>query len=444
MKSSTYLISLLIRIKSHAGFKKYFINTSWLIVEKIIRMLVGLFVGVYVARYLGPNRFGLLNYATSFVGLFSALATLGLDSIVVRNIVQNIEERNKLLGTAFILKLVGGIVLFGVVAFAVQFTSSDDYTKTLIFIIAGGMILQSLNVVDLYFQSQILGRLSSMAGLWTLIASSIIKLVLIFFKASLIWFAISTVLETGILVLMLLFFYLKQNVSILNWRFKWSIAKGFLRDSWALILSGLVIMIYMRIDQIMIKEILGSEAVGNYAAAVRLSEAWYFVPMAITKSLFPAILNTKKVSEKLYYARLQKLYDLMVWMAIAIALPTTFLSNWIISMLYGNVYAGADNVLSIHIWAGVFVFLGVSSGNWLVAENMQKIAFYRTFCGAICNIMLNIFMIPQYGISGAALSTLISQSIAAYFYDILNHKTRRTFWMKTSSFNILKKANRYV
>jgi O-antigen/teichoic acid export membrane protein len=200
----------------------------------------------------------------------------------------------------------------------------------------------------------------------------------------------------------------------------------------------------MKIDQVMIKEMLGAEQVGHYAAAVRLSEAWYFIPMAITSSVFPAIINAEKQSEELYYQRLQKLYDLMVWLAVAIALPTTFLAPWVIKVLYGEAFLPAAGVLSIHIWAGVFVGLGVASGRWFLCENMQKEAFYRTFLGAICNVVLNIIMIPKYGISGAAVSTLISQSIAAYFYDVLNHKTRGVFWMKTRSFNVFNKVNWHV
>jgi len=158
-------------------------------------------------------------------------------------------------------------------------------------------------------------------------------------------------------------------------KFKRETAVSLLKDSWPLILSSMVIAIYMKIDQVMIKEMLDAEAVGNYAAAVRLSEAWYFIPMVISSSLFPAIINAKKISEKLYYDRLQKLYNLMVWMAISIALPMTFLSDWIVNLLYGAKYSEAGDVLMIHIWAGVFVFLGVASGKWFVAENLQLLSF---------------------------------------------------------------------
>ena len=414
----------------HPGFHKYFFNTGWLMAEKVLRLFVGLFVGVYVARYLGPERFGLLSYAMSFVGLFTAFATLGLDSIVVRNLVQNIEDRDQLLGTAFILKLMGGILLLGAVAFAVRFTSSDSYTKLLIFIIAGGMIFESLKVIDFYFQSQVMGRFSSIAGACALCVSSLFKILLVFFQASLVWFAVAQVFSTGILAVMLLLFYSKQS-SIVKWNFKWNTAKVLLADSWPLILSGLVIMIYMRIDQVMIKEMLDSEAVGNYAVAVRLSEAWYFIPIAIANSLFPAILSARKISKQLYYKRLQQFYDLMVLISVSIALPMTFLSSWLISILYGEAYSSAGSVLSIHIWAGVFVFLGVASGKWFLAENMQLYLFLRTFYGMVINIILNLILIPKYGLAGAAIATLSAQFFAAYLSDLFNKKTRPTFFVKT-------------
>jgi O-antigen/teichoic acid export membrane protein len=214
---------------------------------------------------------------------------------------------------------------------------------------------------------------------------------------------------------------------------KKDIAISLLKDSWPLILSGVVISVYMKIDQVMIKEMMNNEAVGQYSAALRLSEVWYFIPMVIANSLFPAIINAKNQSEKLYYDRLQKLYDFMTWMAIFIALPMTFLSDWLINLLFGEEYHQAGNVLMIHIWASVFVFLGVASSKWFISENLQKYSFYRTLTGAIINILLNYIMIPLYGILGAAMATLISQSIASYFFNITNKKLRYTFLLQTNA-----------
>jgi O-antigen/teichoic acid export membrane protein len=433
---------LLTKIKqaaNHRGFRKYFFNTGWLMADKVLRLFVGLFVGVYVARYLGPERFGVLNFAMSFVALFGAFAKLGLDGIVVRNAVQARDRRDELLGTAFGLRVIGGLVLLGVVFGAIQLTDSDPLTQLIVMIIAAGHVLQAFQVIELYFQSQVMARLASIAGIAGLITSSVIKLALIWSGASLVWFAWVAVVEHGLKGLVLATLYIKQRLPLWHWRFKFSQAKILLRDSWPLILSGLVVMVYMRIDQVMIKMMLDNKAVGNYAAAVRLSEAWYFVPMAITQSLFPAILGAKKHSEKLYYERLQRLYDLMVWLAVAVALPTTFLSGWVVNLLYGPEYAQAGGVLALHIWAGLFVAMGVASGRWLLTENLQIISAKNTALGAVINVVLNFLLLPYIGILGAAFATVISYGFAAYVSLAFYSKTRINFYYLSRSLNLIRR-----
>jgi O-antigen/teichoic acid export membrane protein len=192
----------------------------------------------------------------------------------------------------------------------------------------------------------------------------------------------------------------------------------------------------MKIDQVMLKEMLDAKAVGVYAAAVKLCEAWYFVPTAVMVSLFPAVIKARKNSELLYDERVQKLYDLMVWSSVAVALPTTLLADWIILILYGADFQEAVDVMRIYIWAGVFVSLGVASSKWLVAENLQSYSFYLTALGAVLNIVCNFWFIPLYGIKGAALATIISYSTVAYFGLGCFRKTRKTFWTATSSLNV--------
>jgi len=418
---------------SSQGFKRYFANTSWLMGHRVLSMVVALFVGVYVARYLGPERFGLLSYAGSFAGLFTALATLGLDGIMVRELVKTPERRDELLGTAFWLKAGGAILMWIGIAVAVPFTNNDTQTNILIVIIAFAIIFQAFNVIDFNYQAEVKSKYVVYAQLVSLVISSITKLVFVWIAAPLVWFACVFLLDAVVLAAGMTAMYLKNTGNIWYWKWRWQTAKELVKDSWPLILSGMVIAIYMKIDQVMIKEMLDAEAVGNYAAAVRLSEAWYFVPMAITSSVFPAIINAKKQSEELYYQRLQKLYDLMVWLAVAIALPTTFLAPWVIRVLYGEAFLPAAGVLSIHIWAGVFVFLGVASGKWFITENFMKLAFYRNFLGAIGNVIFNLIFIPILHIKGAAIGTLLANFLAAYFFDVINLKTRKNFLMKTKS-----------
>jgi len=398
-------------------------------------MAVGLLVGIWVARYLGPEKYGLLSYAQAFVGLFSSVASLGLDSIVVRELVRYSEKEKRLLGTVFVLKLFGAFISLGLLGMAIGFTNSDSLTKTLVFIVASAVIFHSFNVIDLYFQAKVMSKYVVYANSFSLLLSALVKIYLIFHQAPLEAFAWIVLFDSIIMAVGYLYWYWKLNKDFFlnHLQVDWRLAVTLLHDSWPLIFSGMVIAIYMRIDQVMIKEMLDDQAVGNYAAAVRLSEAWYFIPMVISSSLFPAIVNAKKVSDALYYQRLQRLYDFMVLLAVSIAVPMSFLSDMVVKILYGKEYQEASEVLSVHIWAGVFVFLGVVSSKWFVVENLQKYNLYRTVMGAFINIVLNFLFIPSYHLVGAAFATLVSQAFASYGFNIFHYKLHKNFKLQTKA-----------
>jgi len=420
------------------GFRKYFANTSWLLGERVLRMVVSLFVGIYVARYLGPEGFGLLSYTLSFVWLFSSLASFGLDDILVRELVQSPEKRNNLLGTVFWLKVCGTVVMGTAITLVLQLKAEEQQTYWMITLITFGFLFQTTNVVDFYFQSQVQSKFVVRAQAFQLLITSLFKIYLVWNQAELIWFAFALMLDQAVVAVLFLIMY--------RWKIEWfPQAKKLMRDAWPLIFAGMVVSVYMKIDQVMLKEMLNTKSVGVYAAAVKLCEAWYFVPTAVMASLFPAVIKARKNSETLYEERVQKLYDLMIWGSVAVALPTTLLADWVILILYGSDFQEAADVLRIYIWAGVFVSLGVASSKWLVAENLQRYLFYITALGAVLNISCNFWLIPIYGIKGAALATIISYSTVAYFSLGCFRKTRKTFWTATSSLNphaVLRRAFR--
>lgn len=422
--------------RTHQGFHRYFANTSWMLAEQILRMVAALLVGIWVARYLGPAQFGVLSYAVAFAALFSSIAKLGLDGIVVRDLVREPSQRDLYLGTAFWLKLIGAFVMLAVIALATQLTSNDATTNLYIFIIASGAIFQSFEVVDFYFQSRVLSKFVSICKLTQLLISSLLKLYLILIEADLIWFVLVSLVDQVTLALSFILAFRYQKVDGFYRHFDWLITKQFIKDSWPLILSGLAVMIYIRIDQIMIKEMLGDREVGLYSAAVRLSEVWYFVPMIITNSFFPAIVGAKKINNEIYYTRLQRLYALMVWMALGLAIPMTFLSNWLVTLLYGASYKEASAVLMIHIWTGVFVFFGCAKGKWLLTENMLRYGTINTSIGAISNVIFNMVLIPIYGIVGAAIATLIAHLFSAMIVPVFYKKDRKSVLMLVNALTL--------
>ncbi|MEE9450262.1 MAG: flippase [Ignavibacteriaceae bacterium] len=420
-----------INFKSES-FKKYFINTSWLFGEKIVRILISFVVTIFVIRYLGPKDFGLLSYALSFYGLFSAISILGLETITIRELVKNPDKRDDLLGSVFLLRLLGGVSTIIFIALTLNFSGESTNISILILIVSSSAIFHSFSVVDYYFRAEVKAKYSVYIFLSTVLIVAIIKIMLIIFEAQLIYFAIAFSVEFILAAAGFMIVYRFNKLKLSRWKFNKEIAVSLLKDSWPLILSGLAISVYMKVDQVMIKNMLNSEEVGFYAVAVRLSEAWYFIPVALTSSLFPAIVNAKKVGEEFYNNRIQKLYDILAWMAIAIALPVSIFSSDIIRIIFGNEFNSAAPVLTIYVWAGVAVFLGVASNQYLANENYTKLSFFRTFIGMIFNVVLNFILIPEYGIVGAAVATLISYSVAV-FSIILFPKTKKQFFMMMKS-----------
>lgn len=405
------------------AFKKYFANTSWMFAEKIIRLLVGFVVGIYVVRYLGPEDFGLFSYALSFVGLFATISTLGLDSIVVRELVKKPERRDEILGSVFNLRIWGAVLSIALLAATVFITREASFTIVLILIISATNIFQCLNVVEYYFQAKVESKFNVYVQSTAMLAAGVLKVILILTQSPLIFFAIVHVSESVVLSIGYVIVYKKNNLSITKWYFRKDTAKILLKDAWPLILSGIVISVYARIDQIMIKNMLETKEVGLYAAAVKLAESWYLVPIVISSSLFPAILKAKEINEQLYFSRLQKLYDLLAYLAIGFSIVMSIFSGFIIELLFGKDFVQSAPVLTIYVWAGVSVSLGIATSQFLVSENLTKISFYRTFLGMILNVVLNLLLIPTMGIKGSAIATLISYTAATFSIGL----TKKTF-----------------
>lgn len=430
--------TFLTRLPFSPGVRRVLENMLWLFFDKIFRIGFGIFVGVWIARHLGPSQYGLWNYAIAFSSLFGAFASLGLDSIVVREIARDDSNRDKLLGSAFFMKLGAGIIMLLLSVATISFVKPGDRLIVLLVVLSSSsFIFQSLCVVDLYFQAHIQSKFSVYAYSGAFIINSLLKLILLVNKAPLIMFAFANVLEIVMSCIFLVALYQHNHLSIRTWHFDSRTAVKLLCDSWPLILAGMSVTIYMRLDQVMIGEFLGDKEVGIYAAAVRISEIWHFIPMAIVSSTLPTLIESKKRSTELYHSRMQYLYDVMAFLALVVAIATTLLGKSIILALFGVEYEKSSDVLVILIWSGFATCLGVASSNWLTVENLQNYSFYRTVAGCIANILLNLYLIPRFGARGAAAATLVSYFISTFFL-ILWKETRSTAWMMLKSLWIFR------
>lgn len=424
------MLNKLTELKNHTGFIRYFKNTSWLMAEKILRIIAGLFVGIWVARYLGPEQFGLFSYVLAFTAIFGGIAKLGLDGIMVRELVNHPEKRDVYLGTAFWLKVIGAFIVMGLMSAIVPFTSNDATTNLFIFIIAAGLIFQSFEVVEFYFQSQVQAKIISLCKTVQLALSSIIKIYLVLSESELVWFVTVTAIDTLSLAASYLIAYQLKKGSNFYIYFDLAIAKQLLKDSWPLIFTAVFTMLYARVDQVMIQQMLGDYEVGIFSASIYITEAWLVLPVILTASLFPAILNAKKKSNQIYQKRLMHLYLSVVLVGLLICFFTALFSQKIIYILYGAAYLNGADVLAIRIWETLFAAIGVVSSKWVISENLQKHTVNIVILGAVINVCLNYIFIPIWGIEGAAVASVISIICTVIVIPYFNKSLRKNVVMR--------------
>jgi O-antigen/teichoic acid export membrane protein len=416
------------------GLRKYFANTSWLIFDRVLRLIFAFITTILIVRYLGPKQFGILSYAVSIVSLISILAYAGLENIITRELVKSPEKTNEFLGTGFILRFIGSILIIIILLIFGIAAKESTLSFMMILIIGASSIFQPFGVIDFFFQSKIQAKYSVIVQSTSFFALTVARILCIFLEAPLIIFAILLSIETIVAAIGFVIAYSSQGQNIFQWKFNKAIAREFVRDAWPLVLSGLAVSTFAKIDQVLLKFLVNAEGVGFYSAAVRIVEAWYFIPMAVTTSIFPALLNARQHNYNEYLSRLNKLYELMSFISIFIAIVVSLLSGFIIQVFYGAVFASSATVLAIYIWSGVATFLGVASNQFLIAENFTKLSLYRSVFGMITNICLNYLLIPKFGINGAAWATFISYFLSTFFIGMFKETRQQALMMLRSVF----------
>lgn len=415
----------------HSGFHRYAKNTGWMFTEQFLRIIAGLFIGIWVAQYLGPATFGEYSYALSFALIFSTFAGLGLDAIVTRSIVHDPLNEEIYLGTAFWLKIVGALISFVLIVLTIPFAQVTPTTTLYILIIASGMIFQAFDVVKFYFQAKVLSKYVSICSITQILLSSIIKIYLIMTHADLLWFVIVVLMDQITLGLALFIAYSNVEKKFFFYKVDLTIAKNMLSSAWPLLGSAITFVIYIRIDQIMIAQMLDTAQVGYFSAAVRLTDVASAIPTIITTSLFPAILNAKKDSLSSYLSRIQNMHNILFYISLLIFLISFFFSKEIIHVLFGDAYAASAPVLSTLLCGNIFLTMAIVNYRILLAENLQIISMYRGIVGAVVNITLNLILIPKYGIQGAAFATLFAHATSGYLMIALDKRTRFIFLIQT-------------
>ena len=429
---------------NNPSFRKYSANTSWLLAERIFRMAVQLFVGIYVARYLGPERFGLLSYANSYVGIFTAIAVLGLDGIVVRELVKSPDQRDTLLGTSFLLKVVGTLLMWVLILATLFFSNNDPLTSALIAIIAFGVLFQTFNVIDYNFQAEVKLKYVVHSQIVQLIVSSITKLVLILKGLPLVWFAAVYSLDAIILAVGLAYAYSRNSGSIKKWKWNAKVALALLLDSWPLMFAYMSYLIYAKIDRIMIKEMLDEHNVGIYSAAYILYEAPLFISLMIAKSVYPILVQYYQDNKNKFFQLYSTLSSYMTLLSYLIVLFIFIFHEILIQISFGESFEESSKILMLLSFGMIPMFNAFLRSSYITITGNQKIILYTTLFSAMLNIVLNLLLIKAYGVIGAVYATVFTQTLSLIVLNFAFTNTRSIFFIQAKSlllFGIWRKFN---
>ena len=403
---------------------RFVANTNWVVLQQICQLILSLFVGVFTARYLGPSNYGIINYAASFLSLFTSVCSLGMDSVIIKNMIDEPEREGELLGSCIVFRVISGILSsISAAVFVIILNPGETETIIVCAIYSLSLILKAPEILGCWFQRYLKSKYVSIARTIAYILVSAYKIFLLVTQQSLIWFAFSILLEHFLLSGVEVVFYFKLNAQKLSVNFR----TGFdvLKNSYHFILSGLMVAIYGHMDKLMLKEMIDTTSVGLYSIASAICTMWIFVPTAIIGSARPIIMEYKKSGNNdMYYYRLKQLYSAVIWLCVFVSAIISIFGSLAIDILYGEAYLDAAPTLKILIWSEVFSMIGTARGVWVVSEGKQKYVKYYLFYGVVVNLVLNWILIPKMGIAGAALATLVTQITTSLIAPLFYRETR--------------------
>lgn len=433
--------------KLSPNIRKIIANMSWLIGGKIFRSGLAFIVTALMARYLGVAQFGILNYAFALTAIFANIAQMGVSHFVLRDIIKEPSKQDEILGTAVALEFISGISSFFLIIAVIFLLRPDDpLARTIVIIMSSTLIFQGLaENIDTWFQSELQSKYSILSEHTAFVTATIGRIILIQLQAPLVAFAVLILAENILGTISLIVAYQYKGQKIQKWRPNWDRFVNLAKVSWPLIFSNSSVMIYLYADQIMLGQLADARAVGIYAVAVKLSENWAFLVLAITRSVAPHIMEAKKTDEKYYYQSIQKLCNLLALIFYAVAITLTIFATPIVIFVFGENYAPSALILSIHIWSSIWMFFNNIKQVWVAAEELTVFAMTASFTGALMNIILNFLLIPIYRELGAAIATVVSYFFAEYVMCFIYPPARKFGWIMTKAlalnFFVQQKSN---
>lgn len=410
-------------------------NTAWLLSDRAFRLGLGLVVNVWLVRYLGADAFGLMSFAQSLIVIFAVLGQLGLETIVVRELVRRPADEARIVGTSIALRLGGSLATLGCAAAAAALVRPGDADALRLTVIFSGIAFaQSLDVLDQWFQSRSLIPSLARARMAAGLLGAAAKAAAILAQAPLDVIAMVIVGEYALSSLALLLAFYARREAPRAWRATVATARELLRESWPLVLNSVAIVVAVRVDQMMITSMRGTTENGLYAAAQRLMEVVYYLPVATMAAANPVLLRWHQQDDAGYRVRLQKLFTALAMAGLALAIGISLASTWVVRTLFGAEFEPSGPVLAILAWNAPVLFLAVAQTNWFIAHGRQRGLMTRSMVAAALSVALNLVLIPRFGAPGAAVAMLISQLVAQVLVNAIARDTRPLFAMQLKAF----------
>lgn len=383
-------------------------NTGWMAFAQIYQMVISLFIGVISARYLGPTNYGTINYAASYISFFTIFCALGLEGIVVKEMISKREQEGIILGSGIAMRLIAGVLSMIAVCVIVYFLNpNDSVLLTVTFLQSIILPFNAFHLIDMWYQSKLNSKVSTIIRCISYTLMSLYKIYLLITGKSVEWFAFSTSLDSLLIALMFMLMYRKNGTRKL--KFDYYTSKELLLQSYHLIISTMMAVLYSQMDRVMIGKMMTQTDVGFYTAAATICNMWVFIPQAFANSARPVIMELKDKDSNMYIRRLKQLMGFIFWIGALFSIVFTVMADFIIHVLYGDAYTMAKGPLIILIWSTVFSSLSYPRSIWMICENKQNYTKYILIWGVILNLILNYYGIKYLGIIGAAIATLFTE-----------------------------------
>lgn len=383
-------------------------NTGWMAFAQIYQMVISLFIGVISARYLGPTNYGTINYAASYISFFTIFCALGLEGIVVKEMISKREQEEIILGSGIAMRLIAGVLSMIAVCVIVYFLNpNDSVLLTVTFLQSIILPFNAFHLIDMWYQSKLNSKVSTIIRCISYTLMSLYKIYLLITGKSVEWFAFSTSLDSLLIALMFMLMYKKNGIRKL--KFDYNTSKELLLQSYHLIISTMMAVLYSQMDRVMIGKMMTQTDVGFYTAAATICNMWVFIPQAFANSARPVIMELKDKDSNMYIRRLKQLMGFIFWIGALFSIVFTVMADFIIHVLYGDAYTMAKGPLIILIWSTVFSSLSYPRSIWMICENKQNYTKYILIWGVILNLILNYYGIKYLGIIGAAIATLFTE-----------------------------------